>query len=152
MFQSVVCADRTSKSPKVGFDIVGIPIRVEASRGFKVRIVYKIGKRPSESSVKTNKQLWKRALHFVSLHQKCHDKRYCGYTIRMPFLMRRHLGSISHAFIELSFISQSGSKYGSMAFKGKVFTPKETSFFHMKSKGSLVSVHKNSLLINLLRV
>ena len=85
MFQSVVCADRTSKSPKIGFDIVGIPIRVEASRGFKVRIVYKIGKRPSESSVKTNKQLWKRALHFVSLHQKCHDKRYCGYTIRMPF-------------------------------------------------------------------
>lgn len=69
MFQSVVCADRTSKSQKVGFDIVGIPISVEASRGFKVRIVYKIGKRPSESSVKTNKQLWKRALHFVSLHQ-----------------------------------------------------------------------------------
>lgn len=52
MFQSAVCADRTSKSPKVGFDIIGIPISVEASRGFKVRIVYKIGKRPSESSVK----------------------------------------------------------------------------------------------------
>lgn len=134
MFQSVVCADRTSKSPKVGFDIVGIPIRVEASRGFKVRIVYKIGKRPSESSVKTNKQLWKRALHFVSLHQKCHDKRYCGYTIRMPFLIRHHLGFISHAFIELSFISQSGSKYGSMAFKGKVFTPTETSFVHINFK------------------
>lgn len=44
MFQSVVCADRTSKSPKIDFDIVVIPIRVEASRGFKVRIVYKIGK------------------------------------------------------------------------------------------------------------
>ena len=92
------------------------------------------------------------SLTFRVAAPKCHDKRYCGYTIRMPFLIRRHLGSISHAFIELSFISQSGSKYESMAFKGKVFTPTETSFFHIKSKGSLVSVHKNSLLINLLRV
>ena len=64
MFQSVVCADRTSKSPKVGFDIVGIPIRVEASRGFKVRIVYKIGKRPSESSVKKNQTIMEESLTF----------------------------------------------------------------------------------------
>ena len=138
MFQSVVCADRTSKSPEVGFDIEGIPIRVEASRGFKVRIVYKIGKRPSESSVKQTNNYGREPNISCRCTKNVMTSGIVVTLLKMPFLIRRHLGSISHVFIELSFISQSGSKYGSMAFKGKVFTPTETSFFHMsfnKAKG-----------------